>query len=100
MNPLVKRALAVVAVKQAYDKVQEMRRPKKPSLLSRISPVAMLGALGGALFYLGKSGRLRPVVDQVRGKAGRGETDWEPPEPVGHPVGDAAGASTTDSTIA
>ena len=69
MNPIVKKVLAAVAVKEAIEKVQEMRRPK-PSLWSRISPLAFVAAIGGALFYLNKSGKLGPVVDQVKGKAG------------------------------
>lgn len=71
MNPIVKKVLAAVAVKEAIEKVQEMRRPK-PSLWSRISPLAFVAAIGGALFYLNKSGKLGPVVDQVKGKAGSG----------------------------
>lgn len=69
MNPIVKKVLAAVAVKEAIEKVQEMRRPK-PSLWSRISPLAFVAAIGGALFYLNKSGKLAPMVEQVKGKAG------------------------------
>lgn len=71
MNPLVKKVLAAVAVKEAIEKVQEMRRPK-PSLWSRVSPFALVAALGGALFYLNKSGKLGPMLDGVMGKAGSG----------------------------
>ena len=83
MNPLVKKVVAAVAVKEAIEKVQEMRRPK-PSLWSRIAPFAIIAAIGGALFYLNKSGKLSPVVDQVKGKAGsngasgsNGATAWD-----------------------
>lgn len=69
MNPMLKKVLAAVAVKEAIEKVQEMRRPK-PSLWSRISPLAFVAAIGGALFYLNKTGKLGPVVEQVKGKAG------------------------------
>ncbi|MDQ4125413.1 MAG: hypothetical protein M3134_07430 [Actinomycetota bacterium] len=71
MNPMLKKVLAAVAVKEAIEKVQEMRRPK-PSLWSRMSPLAFVAAIGGALFYLNKSGKLGPVVEQVKGKAGSG----------------------------
>jgi hypothetical protein len=71
MNPFVKKVVAAVAVKEAIEKVQEMRRPK-PSVWSRLAPFALLAAIGGALFYLNKSGKLSPVVDQVKGKAGSG----------------------------
>ncbi|MDQ3953736.1 MAG: hypothetical protein M3279_12370 [Actinomycetota bacterium] len=71
MNPLVKKVVAAVAIKEAIEKVQEMRRPK-PSLWSRLAPLAFVAAIGGAIFYLNKSGKLGPVVDQVKGKAGSG----------------------------
>lgn len=78
MNPLVKKVVAAVAIKEAIEKVQEMRRPK-PSLWSRLSPVALVAAVGGAIFYLGKSGKLAPVVDQVKGRTGssNGSGSWE-----------------------
>lgn len=71
MNPLLKKVIAAVAVKEVIEKVQEKRRPK-PSPWSRISPLAVVAAIGGALFYLNKNGKLGPVVDQVKGKAGSG----------------------------
>ena len=79
MSPLLKKVVAAVAVKEAIEKVQEMRRPK-PSLWSRISPLAFVAAIGGALFYLNKSGKLSPVVEQVKGKVGssngNGSSSW------------------------
>jgi len=71
MNPMLKKIVAAVAVKEAIEKVQEMRKPK-PSLWSRMSPLAFVAAIGGALFYLGKSGKLGPVVEGVKGKTGSG----------------------------
>ena len=71
MNPLLKKVIAAVAVKEAIEKVQERRRPK-PSLWSRISPLAFVAAIGGALYYLNKTGKLSPVVDQMKGKTGSG----------------------------
>lgn len=80
MSPLLKKVVAAVAVKEAVEKVQEMRRPK-PSLWSRMSPFALVAAAGGALFYLNKSGKLGPVVGQVKEKVGgstsNGSTSWD-----------------------
>jgi hypothetical protein len=80
MSPLLKKVVAAVAVKEAIEKVQEMRRPQ-PSLWSRISPLALVVALGGALFYLKKSGKLGPVVGGVKDKAGssgsNGSASWD-----------------------
>lgn len=71
MNPLLKKVVAAVAIKEGIEKIQEMRRPK-PSLWSRISPVALVAALGGALFYLNKSGKLAPILGGVKDKVGSG----------------------------
>ena len=80
MSPLLKKVVAAVAVKEAIEKVQEMRRPK-PSLWSRISPLALVAALGGALFYLNKTGKLGPVVGGVKDKVGNsasnGSSSWD-----------------------
>ncbi len=85
MNPLLKKVVAAVAVKEAIEKVQEMRRPK-PSLWSRISPFALVVVVGGALFYLNKRGKLAPVVDQVKDKVGgnssNGSTSWDEGSPA------------------
>lgn len=82
MNSMLKKAIAAVAIKEGIEKVQEMRKPK-PSLWSRISPLVLVAAVGGALFYLNKSGKLSPVVGQVREKVGgsssNGSASWETP---------------------
>ncbi|HEV2756414.1 MAG TPA: hypothetical protein VG318_11640 [Actinomycetota bacterium] len=69
MNPFLKKVLAAVAIKEGIEKVQEMRRPK-PSLWSRVSPIALVAALGGALFYLNKSGKLGSLVGGSKGDSG------------------------------
>ncbi len=80
MNPMLKKVLAAVAIKEGIEKVQEMRRPK-PSLWSRVSPIALVAAIGGALFYLNKSGKLGPVVGGVKEKVGgsssNGSGSWD-----------------------
>lgn len=80
MNPMLKKVVAAVAIKEAIEKVQEMRRPKR-SVWSRISPLALVAAVGGALFYLNKTGRLSPVVGQAKEKLGgdgstNGSSSW------------------------
>lgn len=85
MKPLLKKVLAAVAVKEAIEKVQEMRRPK-PSLWSRISPIAVVAAVGGALFYLNKNGKLSPIVggakDKVGGETSNGSGSWNGGSPA------------------
>lgn len=94
MNPMLKKVLAAVAIKEAIEKVQEMRRPK-PSLWSRVSPIALVAAIGGALFYLNKSGKLAPVLGGAKDKAGgggsNGSSSWN---------GGSSAPATSSSTTA
>jgi hypothetical protein len=97
MNPLLKKVLAALAIKEGFEKVQEMRNPK-PSLGSRLGgPLTMLG-IGGGLYYLYKSGRLAPVVDKAKSLMGgssdasvSSEHTWSAPP--------ATNGSTTSGTV-
>jgi len=96
MNPLLKKVIAAVAVKEGIEKIQEMRSPK-PTLRDRAGgPLKML-TLGGGLLYLYKSGRLAPIVDKIKGLMGSksdslvsSESTWSAPP--------ATNGSTTSST--
>ncbi len=100
MNPFLKKVLAAVAIKEGIEKVQEMRRPK-PSLWSRISPVAFVAALGGALFYLNKSGKLGPLMGAAKDKAASAGSNGSGSWNGGSGSGTAAGtkAGSTPSTV-
>jgi hypothetical protein len=50
MNTLLKRALAVAAVKKGYDVIQERRRPKHSKVAIGLPLLALLGAAGYAAF--------------------------------------------------
>jgi hypothetical protein len=67
MGPIVKRVLAAVAAKKVWDKYRESRRPRKARGARLGVPVAVLAA--GALAYLGFSGRLQRLSDQIRGRS-------------------------------
>jgi hypothetical protein len=70
MSPMIKRVLAAVAVKKAYDFVQERRRPQKRSFVARFAaPTLALATAGGAIAYLGKTGKLQPLLDGVTGNS-------------------------------
>jgi len=56
MNPLVKKALAAVAAKEIWDRVQEARQPKKPSFGARLFKLTLIGGVIGGAFYAYKSG--------------------------------------------
>ena len=68
MSPLVKKAVAALAIKEGIERIAEARRPKKrKSVLVRI---AKLGALGGAVYgavQAYKSGMLKPLTDKLSG---------------------------------
>ena len=59
MSPIAKKALAAVALKQVYDRVQEARRPQKPSFLARLFKLTLVGGVLGGAAYAYKSGLLQ-----------------------------------------
>lgn len=92
MNPLVKKAVAAVAVKEIVDRIQEARKPKKPSLLARAGKLSLYGGLLAGSVYLVRSGKLQGIVERFRGG---GYSEW-PREgelsthaPSGTPTGSA-----------
>ena len=58
MSPMVKKALAAVALKQVYDRVQEAREPQKPSFLARLFKLTLIGGVLGGAAYAYKNGLL------------------------------------------
>lgn len=100
MNPMLKKVLAALAIKEGYEKIQEMRSPK-PSLWSRISrPLMMLGAGGGA-YWLYKNGKLQPLVDKAKDMTGSGDSESTQSftAPTGANGATTSGSVTTSSTI-
>lgn len=55
MKPIVKKIAAAVAIKEGIEKVQEMRKPKKPSFLARLMPFAVVAAVVGLGLFTYKS---------------------------------------------
>jgi hypothetical protein len=66
VNPLLKKIAGAWAVKEAVEYVQDRRQPKR-SVFSKLSSVLVLGAIGGAGYYLYKNGKLGPLVEKVDG---------------------------------
>lgn len=58
MSPIAKKALAAVALKQVYDRVQEARQPQKPSFFARLFKLSLVGGLVGGAVYAFKNGML------------------------------------------
>lgn len=67
MNPLVKKAVAALAIKEGIDRIQEARRPQKPSLLARLFKLSLIGGAAYGLFYAYKTGALQGLVDKAKG---------------------------------
>lgn len=67
MNPVIKKAVAGVAIKKGIEKVQDIRAPKRRSFFDRIRPILLVALGGGVLYYLAKSGKLQPIVERVSG---------------------------------
>ena len=55
MKPIIKKAAAAIAIKEGVEKLQEMRKPKKPSLLQRLTPFAIIAAVAGLGFFVYKN---------------------------------------------
>ena len=55
MKPIVKKIAAAVAIKEGIEKVQEMRKPKKPSFFARLTPLALVAAVAGLGLFLYKN---------------------------------------------
>ncbi|MDQ3962991.1 MAG: hypothetical protein M3277_03640 [Actinomycetota bacterium] len=51
MRPIVKKALAAVAAKELYERIQESRRPQRPSALARLAKVGLIAGLAAGAYY-------------------------------------------------
>ena len=93
MNPLVKRLVTALAIKEAWDRVQEMRQPKKPSIWARLGKFSLFAGAGGSLFYLFKSGKL----PGLKGSSSSNTSTWSYDEDrmgaQGSSLGQSAGST-------
>ena len=69
MNPILKKSLVAVAAKQAIDKVNEKRHPE-PSKSSRFGRFLLIAGGIGVAAYAYKSGKLKPLLEKIRGAKG------------------------------
>ena len=74
MNPLLKKALAALAIKEGIEKIQEMRQPKRRSLGSRLGPLALIAGVGAGTYVLAKNGKLQPLLDKAKSLSGGAKT--------------------------
>ena len=63
MQPIVKRVLGAIAIKEVIDRVQEARKPKK-GLIGRLGSPVVLVAVAGGVYYLYRTGKLTGLIEQ------------------------------------
>ena len=56
MKPIVKKALAAVAAKELYERIQESRQPKRPSAFARLAKLTVFAGLAAGAYYGYKAG--------------------------------------------
>lgn len=76
MNPMLKKLLAAVAVKEGIERVQEWRKPQKPSIWARLGKTAVIVGGGAGAYYAYKNGLFKGVMDQLKGKPGSDEYSY------------------------
>ncbi|MGH2750846.1 MAG: hypothetical protein ACRDK3_08250 [Actinomycetota bacterium] len=90
MNPILKKALAALAITKGIEKIQEMRKPKR-SVSSRLFPLVAIVGLGAGAFYLTKTGKLQPMVAKAKDMTGNNGN--------GPVLDDSLRAPTTSTTV-
>ena len=83
MNPLVKKALAAVAAKEIWDRVQESRQPKKPSFGARLFKLTLIGSLIGGAIYAYRSGLFNGLLGRSSDDDYRGSMSYQGPSEYG-----------------
>ena len=68
MSPVVKKLIAGFAATKAFEKVQEIRRPRQSFLRRNLGKFFLVGIAGGTAAYLYKNGKL----DALTGGGGSG----------------------------
>ena len=76
MSPVLKKLAAGFVATKAFEKVQEMRRPKQSFVRRNIGKLLFVGLAGGAAAYLFKTGKLQDVV-------GSSDTSYRDEYPTG-----------------
>ena len=95
MSPVLKKLLAGFAATKAFEKVQEIRRPRQSFLRRNLGKLLFVGLAGGATAYLYKNGKL----DSLTG--GGSKSDYKSDYPVGpgtQPIQAPSNGSTLEPT--
>lgn len=69
MRPILKKVLVAVAAKEIYERIQEAREPKRPSLVGRLVKLGLVAGLAAGVYYAYRNGLL--------GGLGKGSEGYE-----------------------
>ena len=83
MSPVLKKLIAGFAATKAFEKVQEMRRPRQSFLRRNIGKLLLVGLAGGATTYLYRNGKLEGLTG--KGSTDNGSRNEYPPGPGTEP---------------
>ena len=82
MSPVLKKLLAGFAGVKAFEKVQEIRRPRQSFVRRNVGKILFVGIAGGIATYLFKTGKLDGLV----GGSDTGYRDEYPTGPGTEPI--------------
>ncbi len=85
MSPVLKKLVAGFAGVKAFEKVQEIRRPRQSFVRRNIGKLLFVGVAGGIAAYALKSGKLEGLV----GGSDAGYRDEYPTGPGTEPISTA-----------
>lgn len=77
MKPILKKVLVAVAAKEIYERIQEAREPRRPSLPGRLFKLGLVAGLAAGAYYAYRNGLL--------GGLGKGSEDYEGAMTVSRP---------------
>lgn len=95
MSPVLKKLIAGFAATKAFEKVQEMRRPRQSFARRNIGKLLLVGMAGGAA-YLFRSGKLDSITGG--GSSSNGYRDEYPPGPGTQPISTPSESRTLEPT--
>jgi hypothetical protein len=95
MSPVFKKLLAGFAATKAFEKVQDMRRPRQSFLRRNIGKLLFVGVAGGATAYLYKNGKLDSLTG---GSSDNGHRSDYPAGPGTQPIEAPSQSPTLEPT--
>jgi hypothetical protein len=95
VSPVVKKLLAGFAATKAFEKVQEIRRPRQSFLRRHLGKILFVGLAGGAATYLYKNGKLDSLTG---GGNDAGYRDQYPTGPGTEPITSSNGNPSLETS--